>query len=164
VKLFTIGHSNHPLGHFLGLLRRHAIVAIADVRSHPVSKWAPHFRKSSLSPALADHGIAYLFLGNELGGRPEGKELRDADGRVDHARRARADDFLAGIERLVGFARNRPTTLMCAEEDPNRCHRRLLITPVLTERGIDVVHIRGDGRLQRERDLRDATGQRSLFE
>jgi uncharacterized protein (DUF488 family) len=43
--------------------------------------------------------------------------------------------------------------LMCSEEDPTHCHRRLLVTRVLNERGVDVVHIRGDGRLQPERDL-----------
>ena len=31
--LYTIGHSNHPIEHFLGLLRRHGIETVADVRS-----------------------------------------------------------------------------------------------------------------------------------
>jgi uncharacterized protein (DUF488 family) len=38
--------------------------------------------------------------------------------------------------------------MLCAEEDPARCHRHLLIAPALEERGVEVVHIRGDGRLQ----------------
>ena len=38
--------------------------------------------------------------------------------------------------------------LMCAEEDPARCHRRLLIGPVLEELGVRLVHIRGDGPVQ----------------
>jgi len=37
-----------------------------------------------------------------------------------------------------------------AEEDPARCHRHGLVTPALLQRQADVVHIRGDGRLQPE--------------
>jgi uncharacterized protein (DUF488 family) len=43
--------------------------------------------------------------------------------------------------------------MLCSEEDPRRCHRRLLVTRVLTARGIPVLHIRGDGTVVREEDL-----------
>jgi len=36
--LFTIGHSIHPLEDFLGLLKRHGITTVADVRSQPFSR------------------------------------------------------------------------------------------------------------------------------
>jgi uncharacterized protein (DUF488 family) len=62
----------------------------------------------------------------------------------------RAADFQEGIEELVRIARERTTVILCAEEDPARCHRRLLITPVVQSRGWRVLHIRGDGRLQEE--------------
>ena len=32
-EIFTVGHSNHPAEFFTGLLERHAVTAIADVRS-----------------------------------------------------------------------------------------------------------------------------------
>jgi hypothetical protein len=60
---------------------------------------------------------------------------------------------------------------MCSEEDPRGCHRRLLIARVLDERGVGIVHIRGDGSLQSEAGLLDVaarnqtkTGQLPLFE
>ncbi len=50
-----------------------------------------------------------------------------------------------------------------------RCHRRFLLTPPLHERGARVLHIRGDGGLQPEEELRGieelATGgQLNLFD
>ena len=35
--------------------------------------------------------------------------------------------------------------LMCAEEDPGRCHRSVLITPDLINKGFEVRDIRSDG-------------------
>jgi len=38
MPLFTIGHSNHPLGYFLGLMRLHDIETLCDVRTTPYSQ------------------------------------------------------------------------------------------------------------------------------
>ena len=67
--LFTIGHSNHPIAHFLALLQQHAIAALADVRSVPYSRRHPQFSRAPLAQSLAAAGIDYLFLGDELGAR-----------------------------------------------------------------------------------------------
>jgi uncharacterized protein (DUF488 family) len=69
--VYTIGHSNHPEEHFLGLLRQHAIQAVADVRSSPYSRYTPHFDRESLQKSLARAGIRYVFLGQELGARSD---------------------------------------------------------------------------------------------
>jgi len=146
--VYSLGHSRHPAEHFSELLRGHAIQRLADVRSHPSSKWSPQFAQAALSAQLRVCGIDYVFLGRELGGRPDGAQFYTADGHVDYPRRAQAADFLAGIERLLELARERRTVLLCAEEDPSHCHRRRLVTPVLQRAGLSVVHIRGDGRLE----------------
>ncbi len=54
---------------------------------------------------------------------------------------------------------------MCAEEDPSRCHRRLLITRTLVRRGVDVRHVRGTGAVESEAELekRSRSGQLSLL-
>src|SRR5688572_27402008 len=148
--IYSIGHSRHPAEHFVGILRAQEIALLVDVRSHPASRWAPQFGKAALAQALANHAIEYLFSGRELGGRPDGAEYYRSDGAVDYDRRAQAPDFKAGVERLVALARARRTAIMCAEEDPARCHRRLLVTPALERAGVTVVHLRGDGRLEPE--------------
>jgi uncharacterized protein (DUF488 family) len=161
--IYSIGHSRHPADDFLALLRAQEIALLVDVRSHPASKWAPQFGKAALAQTLANHAIEYLFLGRELGGRPDGAEYYGSGGAVDHDRRAQAPDFKAGIERLVALARERRTAIMCAEEDPARCHRRLLVGPALERGGITVVHLRGDGRLEPEDAATPPSAQLGLF-
>ncbi|MBI1789084.1 MAG: DUF488 domain-containing protein [Acidobacteria bacterium] len=164
--LFTIGHSNHELRHFLELLRTHGIEVVVDTRSAPYSKYTTQFNQEALKAALAENGFRYLYLGRELGGRPAGDSFYDEEGRVLYGKVAQSQLFLEGIERvLAGLAQYR-IALMCAEEDPSDCHRRLLITRVLVERGLAVHHIRGDGRLQTEEDLRteEQDPQLSLFD
>jgi hypothetical protein len=160
--IYTLGHSNHPLDRFLELLARHRISTLADVRSRPYSRWCPHFGRTSLERSLGDRSIDYVFLGAELGGRPEAPSCYGPDGRLDYRSRSEAPDFLSGIRRLEGLAARNPTTIMCAEEDPARCHRELLVAPALERLGIGVTHIRGDGRLE-PGERRDEAAQRSLF-
>ena len=145
------------------LLRGHEIALLVDVRSHPVSKWAPQFGRAARARMLARHGIGYEFLGRQLGGRPEGTEFYGPDGAVDYGRRAEAPDFKAGIERLVDLAVERKTAILCAEEDPGRCHRRLLVTPALRQKRVTVGHIRGGGRLEAEDPEADRSPQLPLF-
>ena len=80
---------------------------------------------------------------------------------------ARRPEFLQGIRRLESELGVRRVAIMCSEENPAECHRRLLIGRVLAERGIGVDHIRGDGRVQSEDELaaeeRRGDGQLSLF-
>lgn len=148
MTLYTVGHSRHAPETFSALLRTHGIATLVDVRSRPYSRWAPHFRKQILASFLSGDGIDYVFLGKALGGRPDGREFYDVRGRVDYGRRCGAPDFLEGISDLEEIAGRGRTAIMCAEEDPARCHRRLLIAPVLERRGHEVLDIRGDGHLE----------------
>jgi len=148
--VFTVGHSRHSADRFLAILRAHAIDQVVDVRSQPCSKWAPHFDGSALHRTLVASGVGYVFLGRQLGGRPEDRSVYWADGTVDYALRARAPDFADGVAQLLALARSRRTAILCAEEDPACCHRRLLVTPALQRTGFTVAHIRGDARLERE--------------
>ncbi len=147
--IFTVGHSRHAPADFLALLRAHEVELLVDVRSSPRSR-APHFDKLSLEQLLVDHGCHYAFLGRQLGGRPDDRALYRDDGSVDYALRAAAPDFVDGILQLVALSRGRCTAILCAEEDPARCHRRLLVAPALVRVGVNVGHIRGDGRLEPE--------------
>jgi uncharacterized protein (DUF488 family) len=149
-SVFTIGHSNHSAAKFVGLLKQHGIEVVADVRSQPYSRHAPHFNAKNIEAILWDNGIRRLFLGFELGGRPTAEAFYDADGRVDYARIERSRSFLDGIKQLESSIRDHKTALLCSEEDPVGCHRRLLVGHVLGERGLVVRHIRGDGSVQTE--------------
>ncbi len=148
--VFTIGHSNHPAKKFAGLLKEHGIEVLVDTRSRPYSRHAPHFNARDIEASLSDAGIGYLFLGRELGGKPEGEEFYDAEGRVNYALVEKSRPFLDGIHRLESEIQARRVALLCSEEDPAGCHRRLLVGRALSERGIAVRHIRGNGSVQTE--------------
>lgn len=170
LAIYTIGHSSHSQEAFLGLLRQHAIAALADVRSSPYCRYAVHFNKEEIQHALSKKGIRYLAAGDALGGRPDGEEYYNHEGYVLYDRVARSRRFQTALERLLQEAAARRLAVMCGEEDPTRCHRRLLLGCVLRERGVQVWHIRGDGRLQSEQELaaeeefQRNKGQLSLFD
>ncbi len=162
-RLYSIGHSNHALETFLELLRQYRIEVLVDARSHPYSKFAPHFDAPSLKQAVIGAGMKYLFMGKELGGRPDGDDFYDAEGHVLYWRVAESHLFLDGIGRLeTGITKYR-VPLMCSEENPSACHRRLLVGRVLTTHGVQLEHIRGDGSIQTEAEL-EAEEQRGCAE
>src|SRR5919201_5780422 len=116
--LYTIGHSNHALDTFIGLLEAHAIQVLVDVRSQPYSAYTPHSESRQLKTAVTAREIRYLFLGKELGGRPNGDEFYDADGYVRYDLVAESPLFRAGLARLEQGIGKYRVAAMCAEEDP----------------------------------------------
>jgi uncharacterized protein (DUF488 family) len=156
---FTLGHSNHAIDRWIGLLRAHAIEVAVDTRSSPYSKYAPQFDKALMQRSLESAGVRYLFLGAELGGRPANPDYYDAAGHVLYGRLRDDRKFQAAIARLeTGMDRYR-VALICGEEDPAHCHRRLLIGRVLTERGHTMLHIRGDGRVEADETVAAEAGK-----
>jgi len=75
IEVLTIGHSAHPPERFIALLRGADVTAVADVRSAPYSRYSPQFNQAQLRDELGRAGIAYVFLGRELGGRPAEREF-----------------------------------------------------------------------------------------
>jgi uncharacterized protein (DUF488 family) len=151
--IFTIGHSNHPVDKFIGLLQANGIEAVVDTRSKPYSRYAGQFNREALQASIASAGMKYVYLGRELGGKPEEAAFYDAKGQVLYARLAASAPFAEGIERVLAGSERYRIALLCAEEDPRRCHRHLLLAPVLAERGAIIQHIRAGGRLQPEEEL-----------
>jgi uncharacterized protein (DUF488 family) len=150
--VYTIGHSNHSIEKFLELLARHSIEAVADVRSHPHSRFNPQFSLKRLRASLEDAEVAYLFLGRELGARSDDPALV-VDGKVDYGRLARTPRFQDGLARVAAAAAAARVALLCAERDPLECHRAILVCPELAARGVDAQHIREDGRLESRTEL-----------
>ncbi len=142
--IYTIGHSNVEPEEIVEVLRSHGIEAILDVRSSPYSRHAPQFNREAFAEHLALAGIEYQYAGNYLGGRPRDPSCYDADDedRVLYRKVEGKDWYLRGIEGLIHLATDKWTALMCAEEDPAQCHRHLLISQTLLDRGVEVQHIR----------------------
>ena len=150
--LYTIGHSNHEIAVFLGLLRQHGITAVGDVRSQPYSRYVPQYSRDALEAALAGAGIAYTFLGKELGARSDNPACY-REGKVQYDRLAEEPLFAAGIGRVEQGMQRYTIALVCAEKDPLDCHRALLVARRLFETGVAVSHIHADGALESHQAL-----------
>ena len=120
IRFYTIGHSNHSIGQFIGLLRQHGITAIMDVRSAPYSRYHPQYNKDTLADSLEKEGINYVFLGKELGARPDDPTCYE-NGRVDFGRLAERKEFKSGLERVLQGCEKYRIALMCAEKEPLGC-------------------------------------------
>ncbi len=151
---FTVGHSNHTMERFEKLLRRHRVTAVADVRSAPWSRRQPHFNREELAPSLAEVGIAYVFLGRELGGRSDDPSDYE-NGRVRYDRLRAKPAFQAGLERVVRGVASQRIALLCSEKEPLDCHRTLLVADALASRGVAVEHILADGSVEPHAETMD---------
>jgi len=138
LELFSVGHSNHPIDTFVGLLKRHGITALADVRSTPYSRRHPQFRREALADSLRAAGIAYVFLGEALGGKR-------AEGLAAAAQRP---EFQAGLTRLREGAQRYRVAFMCAEREPLDCHRTILVARHLRAPDVAIRHILANGTLE----------------
>ncbi len=154
MELFTIGHSNLSMADFISLLHQHQITAIADVRSHPYSRYLTHFNQANCKTALVSAGIQYVFLGRELGARPEAESCYDFTGKALYERIAATELFSQGIERVLKGLAAYKIALMCAEKDPLTCHRTILIGRELQKKEqVSIYHILPDGELESHAQL-----------
>lgn len=144
--LYTIGHSNHTIENFIALLKRYGVTCIADVRSAPYSRYCPQFNKDTLAASLQAAGITYMFLGKELGARPDDSSCYEG-GFVNFQQIAKREEFKRGLERLFVDIPKYRIALMCAEKDPLQCHRTILIARYLRE-DFCIKHILADGNIE----------------
>lgn len=147
--LMTFGYGSRSQGEALALLARYGIDYVIDVRSVPWSRYRPEFSQDQLAASLRTHGVRYVFMGSELGGRPDDPACYDGDGRVDYRACERQPAFRDGIKRLrSAWEAGHSVALMCSEGRPEDCHRTKLVATALIEAGVDVRHINERGELR----------------
>jgi uncharacterized protein (DUF488 family) len=156
----TIGHSNHPIERLVALLKAGGVERLVDVRSMPYSRRFPQFGRERLANSLAEAGIAYAWEGEALGGMPKG------GGSYDDA--AARPGFKDAIGRLIAESAGTSLCLMCAEKEPLDCHRTVLVSRRLAERGVAIEHLLADGTTRRHAEIEEAllkkSGGADLFE
>ncbi|MCH7740361.1 MAG: DUF488 domain-containing protein [Chloroflexi bacterium] len=166
--VYTIGHSSHTLENFLSLLEDRSIEVVIETRSVPRSGYSPHFSAEPLQSALEKNGIEYRPWGNALGGKPVSSRFYDDEGYVLYSEIAATEEFQEALDRIGSEARRKNIVVMCSEENPANCHRHLLISRVLGEMGVEIIHIRGDGSLMSDEEVSaadsDESGQLALFD
>ncbi len=143
-EILTVGHSNHSIEKFISILKQNGIEAIADVRSSPYSKNYPQFNIYKIKDSLKDVGIAYVYLGSELGARTD-DDFCYVNNVVSYRRLSETKAFKDGISRLIAGSKSYRIAAMCSEREPTECHRTILVARVLANNGFKIVHILGDG-------------------
>jgi len=144
MTIYTIGHSNHPIEKFIGMLQAHEVRLVVDVRTIPKSRHNPQYNSDALKTALDAADIGYRHL-PALGGlrHPKKDSVNGAwenDSFRGYADYMQTEGFEAGLSELTMIGRERRTAVMCAEALPWRCHRSLIADALLV-RGAAVLHI-----------------------
>lgn len=110
----------------------------------PRSRRNPQFERDALAVSLPERQIEYRHepaLGGFRRPRPDsvngGWTQPAFRGYADYMA---GDEFKAALDRLEALASERVTTIMCAEAQWWRCHRRL-ISDALLVRGWEVFHL-----------------------
>jgi hypothetical protein len=140
-RIFTIGHSTHPIDEFVRTLTAHGVEQVVDVRTIAKSRHNPQFGEDEFRKRLSASGIGYGRI-EALGGlRHTGKDSQNGAWKNasfrGYADYMQTPAFAAGLDRLIEWGARTRVAMMCAEAVPWRCHRSL-IGDALLVRGIDV--------------------------
>jgi uncharacterized protein (DUF488 family) len=127
-RVWTIGYERLLPPQLVAELEAAGVERVIDVRFRPQSR-RPGMSKTRLGELLASHGIAYEHR-KALGTPPDLRHDFRA-GRLEQARagyRAHVEATAAAeLDALAAELEPGPrTALLCLEEDPARCHRRVL--------------------------------------
>jgi uncharacterized protein (DUF488 family) len=144
-RIYTIGHGNAPFQEIERILRLHPVTTLVDVRAVPYSKYSPDFRKSALAEFTASSGFGYRWMGDRLGGTAVDAPRTGSAG-------ANAGDESAvqgALAEVIALNETGPVALLCAERDPEHCHRLVTLAPRLEALGLEVLHILPDGSAHR---------------
>ena len=163
--IFTIGHSNIDSTHLIDRFKQYNIDTIVDIRSMPYSKYSPQFNKESFEHICKINGLNYLYLGDALGGKPNDPSVISDSNKIDYSLLSQKNYFLTGINKLLTLINDHNVCLMCSEGQPDKCHRNLLLSPVLEKNGVEISHILPDGLCvsPKEQFLTKNNGQLVLF-
>ena len=112
LTIFTIGHSTHPIDHFIDLLQSNAVTRLIDIRTIPKSRRNPQFNSDALAESLHAAHISYVHM-KDLGGlRHPRKDSINLGWRNDsfrgYADYMQTEEFDAALARAIELAENAP--------------------------------------------------------
>jgi uncharacterized protein (DUF488 family) len=144
MKLFTIGFTHKSAEQFFGKLRQSGAKRIVDVRLNNVSQLAGFTKKKDLEYFLkALCGMEYLHV----------PELAPTQDMLDAYKKQKGDwavyerQFLdlmrkRQVEKTVSRDVIADGCLLCSEEQPHHCHRRLVAEYLKEQWGnLDIQHL-----------------------
>ena len=152
--LFTIGYTAFQIKDFIETLKQHEINALIDVRSLPYSEYYAEYNKENLKHMLAVDKIYYRNYANEFGARQTEKQYFSHEGYLDFELFTQSESFAHGYDKVIdSLTQGYNIALMCAEKDPETCHRTIMISRVFHQNGHLVKHLLAGGDMEGQDDV-----------
>jgi uncharacterized protein (DUF488 family) len=143
-RVYTIGFTGKTAAQFFGALRRVGIRRVLDIRLNNVSQLAGFTKRQDLPFFLSELCGAEYVHQPLLAPTPEILDTYRKDKSWDRYTERfqrllikRAAETLVSRDDFVS-----PTVLLCSEQTPDKCHRRL-VAEYLAEKwgGLEIVHL-----------------------
>ncbi len=143
--IYTTGYEGRSIDGFLNDLLKVGISRIIDVRNNPISR-RYGFHKKTLKGLCENIGIEYFHI-PELGIPPHLR--RELTTKEDYQKLFNQYDseVLSKqkkiIRQAISLIKEKATTLMCMESDPNQCHRHRLAIAISKSIDLPIIHLKG---------------------
>jgi hypothetical protein len=127
---------------FAGIEERcteHGISTLADIRRDAAIPSEGEFSRLGLETITAEAGYGYRWLGDRFGDGPD----------------ERVPAIDAVCDEIAGLSEASTVVLLCSSAEPVRRHRAGLLAAGLAVRGLQVLHIAGDGVAEPHQDQLD---------
>jgi uncharacterized protein (DUF488 family) len=142
-RLATIGYQTATQDEVIGRLKAAGAELVIDVRAVASSRRAG-FSKSLLAGSLAEAGIDYLHLrglGTPKPGREAARAGRPLEMRAIFEAHLEEPQAQMELMQAIDLAGARPCALLCFEDDPAQCHRRIVAERIARATGLEVVDL-----------------------
>jgi uncharacterized protein (DUF488 family) len=163
ITLYTAGHSDRRVEELMCMLGEAGVTTLVDVRAQPHSARHPQFNEDALRDSCSTANIIYHWAGRHLGGkrppRPGSPHVTLDEGRRGFADYMQTEVFQKAAAQLASMSGRAPTAMLCAEREPEHCHRALIADYLLLQ-GLRIVHLVAPGE-QREHLLSPAARRES---
>lgn len=142
-KLASIGYETDTQNGLIKRLQAAEVELVVDVRAVASSRKAG-FSKTLLGNSLNAEGVDYLHL-RALGTPKPGREAARA-GRVDEMRRIfeahlEEPEAQLALAQATDLAKRKRIALLCYEDDPNCCHRKIVADRIRESLKCEVVDL-----------------------
>ena len=144
MKLFTIGFTKKPAEAFFGRLSRAGVSRVIDIRLNNISQLAGFAKRDDLRYFLNTIcGIDYIHM----------PELAPTQEIMDDFKKKKGDwsAYQKAFQALLKERRPEETVstdlfdnacLLCSEDKPDHCHRRLVAEHLADKwKGVEIVHL-----------------------
>lgn len=148
LTVWSIGHSTRSIEELIEMLTQAEVATLVDVRAQPRSTRNPQFNEEKLRESCGQANLVYHWAGRHLGGkrppRLDSPHIAMDEGRRGFADHMGTEIFKKAISQFLSLVARAPTAILCAEREPESCHRNLIADYLLLQ-GLHVVHLIAPG-------------------